>query len=532
MSIPYFAGQMEFRAPVSCTIDSTPPTFAGIATVTFQLDGSAVVTWAAATSTKTPVRYEIYVSPGSVSAAALFVTANRVAFAPGALLAWRIFVLRDQVTYFMPGASYTFGIRAVDSQNYADTNTVILTATALYPNYGTLAAAVWDQLAAAHVIAGSFGLFLDTTVSSRAPASTAVSNVDYTTARAAKIDNLDTTISSRAPAATALSTAIWTNTRAGNLDNIDATITSRAAAATALSTAVWTNGRAANLDNLDVAVSTRAPASTALSTAVWTNGRASNLDNLDVAVSTRATQASVSAIPTNPLLTTDVRLNTLDVNISTRAPASTALSTAIWTNTRAGNLDNLDVAVSTRAAAATALSTAVWTNGRAANLDFLDVAVSSRSSASALAAVDADVNAVGTIVTAIKVKTDQLNFTGTDVNAHTNNITPINVQQIVDGVWNEPTSAHTTPGTFGENAQTPAINPQQVADAVWDEPIANHLTPGSTGKKLNDGASGSGGGGGSGCVELMGVLEVQELQGALDDSEIAGTISQVIELNC
>lgn len=502
MSIPYFAGQMEFKAPVSCTIDSTPPTFAGIATVTFQLDGSAVVTWATATSTKTPVRYEIYVSPGIVSAAALFVTANRVAFAPGALLAWRIFVLRDQVTYFMPGASYTFGIRAVDSQNYADTNTVILTATALYPNYGTLAAAVWDQLAAAHVIAGSFGLFLDTTVSSRAPASTAVSNVDYTTARAAKIDNLDTTISSRAPAATALSTAIWTNTRAGNLDNLDAAITTRAAAATALSTAVWTNGRAANLDNLDVAVSTR------------------------------ATQASVSAIPTNPLLTTDVRLNTLDVNISTRAPAATALSTAVWTNGRAANLDNLDVAISTRAAAATALSTAVWTNGRAANLDFLDVLVSSRSSASALAAVDADVNAVGSIVTAVKAKTDQLLFNvDTGVIAHVINQTPISPSDIADAVWDALTVDHDDAGSFGENAQNPAINPQQVADAVWNEPIANHLTPGSTGNKLNDGSSGSGGGG-TGCVELMGVLEVQELQGALDDSEIAGTISQVIELNC
>ncbi len=38
---------------------------------------------------------------------------------------------------------------------------------------------------------------------------------------AAKAGNLDTTVSSRAPANTALSTAQWTNTRAGYLDNIN-----------------------------------------------------------------------------------------------------------------------------------------------------------------------------------------------------------------------------------------------------------------------------------------------------------------------
>jgi len=39
-----------------------------------------------------------------------------------------------------------------------------------------------------------------------------------------------------------------------------------------------TSGRAANLDNLDVAVSTTAPASTALSSATWTGTKAGYLD--------------------------------------------------------------------------------------------------------------------------------------------------------------------------------------------------------------------------------------------------------------
>lgn len=41
------------------------------------------------------------------------------------------------------------------------------------------------------------------------------------------------------------------------------------------------------------------------------------LDNLNATVSSRATQISVDAIPTNPLLTTDSRLNNLDFAIST-----------------------------------------------------------------------------------------------------------------------------------------------------------------------------------------------------------------------
>ena len=74
--------------------------------------------------------------------------------------------------------------------------------------------------------------------------------------------------------------------------------------------ASYTALRAGKLDNLDALISSRAPANTALSNAVWTNGRAGLLDNLDA-------------------------------KISSRAPASTALSNAVWTNARAGYLDSL-----------------------------------------------------------------------------------------------------------------------------------------------------------------------------------------------
>lgn len=42
-----------------------------------------------------------------------------------------------------------------------------------------------------------------------------------TASRAAKLDNLNTTISSRAPSSTALSTGTWTGARAAKLDNLD-----------------------------------------------------------------------------------------------------------------------------------------------------------------------------------------------------------------------------------------------------------------------------------------------------------------------
>ena len=166
-------------------------------------------------------------------------------------------------------------------------------------------------------------------------------------------------------------------------------------------------------------------------------------DNLDATVSSRSTQTSVDAIPTNPLLTTDSRLNNLDATISSRlasasyvAPANSDI-TAIKAKT-----DNLpsdpasDTTVNTRLAAAsyvapdnatigtinTKLGTPVssvsadiasvksdssglrtdYTTGRAANLDNLDATVSSRlASASYVAPSNSD-------IAAIKAKTDNL----------------------------------------------------------------------------------------------------------------------------
>lgn len=117
-----------------------------------------------------------------------------------------------------------------------------------------------------------------------------------------------------------------------SLKNVDTSISSRAPANTALSNTIYTNARAIKLDkldNLDVSISSRAPASTALSNTVYTNARASNLDKLDTNVSTRARQDMLG-------LSTDVgTLKGLayNENLHQKCADIIALSNDILTNT-------------------------------------------------------------------------------------------------------------------------------------------------------------------------------------------------------
>lgn len=100
-------------------------------------------------------------------------------------------------------------------------------------------------------------------------------------------DRLDASISSRAAASTALSNATWTNTRAGKLDSLDAAITSRAPASTALSNATWTDAKA---NYLDAAISTisspvRSIQTGTVDTTTTTNGTAPEANYIDVTIS-------------------------------------------------------------------------------------------------------------------------------------------------------------------------------------------------------------------------------------------------------
>ena len=182
---------------------------------------------------------------------------------------------------------------------------------------------------------------------------------------------------------------VYTNARGANLDNLDTTVSSRAPASTALSTAQWTNGRASNLDNLDTTVSSRASQTsvTAIPTnpLLTTDTRLNSLANLDTTVSSRASQTSVTAIPTNPLLTNDVRLNDLDASISSRATQTSV--NAIPTNpllTNDARLNNLDVTISSRATqtsvSAIPTNPLLTNDSRLNTLTNLDTTVSSRAS--------------------------------------------------------------------------------------------------------------------------------------------------------
>lgn len=144
-----------------------------------------------------------------------------------------------------------------------------------------------------------------------AKAATAVSNVDYTSSRATKIDNLDATISSRSTQTSVNTLTTTVGTPAG------ASVSADIASVKSDSSGLRTD---------------------------YTTVRAAKIDNLDATVSSRATQTSVNAIPTNPLLTTDSRLNHLDADISTRASQTSVNTLTTTVGTPAGASVSADIA--------------------------------------------------------------------------------------------------------------------------------------------------------------------------------------------
>lgn len=118
--------------------------------------------------------------------------------------------------------------------------------------YNSIADQVWDEVLSGHAISGSTGEALTNAVTpSLNP--TDVADAVWNATRSSYVvsgsfgEVVDTKISTRAAAATALSTAQWTNTRASNLDNLDEAISTTLAAADyvtpptvgAIADAVW-----------------------------------------------------------------------------------------------------------------------------------------------------------------------------------------------------------------------------------------------------------------------------------------------------
>lgn len=185
-------------------------------------------------------------------------------------------------------------------------------ATGTPPTAAAIADAVWDEARAGHTTSGTFG--------------------QYVLAR-------DDSGAAIAPAATALSTATWTGTRAGYLDNIaTAPPTASAVATQVWSTAVpgsFTSGQAGNVLG-NVATGTP-PTAAAIADAVWDEARSGHTTTGTFGAYVLARTDGDAAI----------------------APASTALSTATWTGTRAGYLDNLSAGAVSTASALSAVASNV-----------------------------------------------------------------------------------------------------------------------------------------------------------------------------
>lgn len=118
-----FAGLFVQSTAQACLIDLTPPTFAGITSVTAQLNGSLLAAWSAATDSTTPVSYEVYVQ--ATTATGLFSLSNVAQIVRG--LNARIYTLADG-TRLQKNVTYFVGVRAIDAVLNRDSNLISMSA--------------------------------------------------------------------------------------------------------------------------------------------------------------------------------------------------------------------------------------------------------------------------------------------------------------------------------------------------------------------------------------------------------------------
>ena len=117
-----FSNSATQKLPQACVVDLTAPTFAGIATLVANANGSLTAGWLAATeSVSPPVSYEVYIQAGN--ATGLFNVANIAQISR--TLSATIFALSSGVV-LQQGVTYFVGVRAIDSLGNRDSNLVSL----------------------------------------------------------------------------------------------------------------------------------------------------------------------------------------------------------------------------------------------------------------------------------------------------------------------------------------------------------------------------------------------------------------------
>jgi hypothetical protein len=113
---------MQQDTPDACVEDVTPPTFAGIATLTQEQTGALTAGWLAATDLTAPITYEVYVQ--AATATGLF------ALTPQCTKALSLTIYEDSLGNLLEyQVMYYVGVRARDGVGNIETNVVTLNAT-------------------------------------------------------------------------------------------------------------------------------------------------------------------------------------------------------------------------------------------------------------------------------------------------------------------------------------------------------------------------------------------------------------------
>lgn len=336
--------------------------------------------------------------------------------------------------------------------------------------------------------------YLNASVSSRESEADAFIRAGVMTAVKAKTDNLTFTgsnVNAAIPPSgiSDMVDGVWNATQAGHnapgsmgaevnrIDEIETKIDAIPTSTSAFAAAIWdanrsshtaagtfgessqgvvSTARAANLDKLDVNVSTRSPLSTAVSSVDLSITRIQNLDNLDAAMTSRASQSSV---------TSGFAAGAKDVTVAKDATVAKELTLDGVVTVEADIQSTVDILENRLTAT------------RALKLDLLDATVSSRESesdASARAAAGAKDATVAKEVTLAAVNTK----IGTPVSSVSVDIASVKADT---GVIRGQT---TTTGVVLSGAAEDGL-----VNKVWDEPISGHLISGSTGQELDTAAS-------------------------------------------
>ena len=121
MASQYFGGLFTHKVSNAAITDLTPPTFAGISSLSVQTRGQIRAVWLAATDASTPIRYEVYIQAST--ATGLFNVANIISITSN--LQYDTFTLPDG-SFLQNGTTYYVGVRAIDAVSNRDSNTVSL----------------------------------------------------------------------------------------------------------------------------------------------------------------------------------------------------------------------------------------------------------------------------------------------------------------------------------------------------------------------------------------------------------------------